>query len=183
MRNIYQSLAHQNLLSCTYTLSEHQCGYIWQIILKWTQFSDRLCSFLMKAVTVVNVWKISLKGHTVKHQTWGVTEGMQGPETGGGRQAPVSTVSTQCTEETNTKRKALPPREKGLWVHSQESQDSTPRKGRKKKFPAHSLTFLQGTRASVVQGDLRGPLPLGCAACHRVCPLPSTFLKALDWLP
>ena len=29
---------------------------------------------------------------------------MQGPERGGGRQAPVSTVSTQCTEETNTKR-------------------------------------------------------------------------------
>lgn len=48
---------------------------------------------------------------------------------------PVSTVSTQCTEETNTKRKALPPREKGLWVHSQESQDSTPRKGQEKEIP------------------------------------------------
>lgn len=58
-----------------------------------------------------------------------------------------------------------------------------PGKNRKKKFRAHSLTFLQRTRASVVQGDLRGPLPLGCAACHRVCPLPSTLLKALDWLP
>lgn len=82
------------------------------------------------------------------------TEGMQGPERGGGRQAPVSTVSTQCIDETNTKKKALHPGEKGLWVHSQESQDSTPGKDRKKKFPAHSRTFLQGTRASVVQGDL-----------------------------
>ena len=71
-----------------------------------------------------------MKGHRVKH-----TEGMQGPERGGGRQAPVSTVSTQCTDETNTKRKALPPGEKGLWVHSQESQDSTPRKGQEKEVP------------------------------------------------
>lgn len=84
----------------------------------------------MKAVTAVNVWKVNLKGHRVKH-----TEGMQGPERGGGRQAPVSTVSTQCTDETNTKRKALPPGEKGLWVHSQESQDSTPRKGQEKEVP------------------------------------------------
>ena len=58
---------------------------------------------------------------------------MQGPERAGGRQAPASTVSTWCTEETNTKRKALPPGEKGLWAHSQESQDSTPRKGQEKK--------------------------------------------------
>lgn len=60
---------------------------------------------------------------------------MQGPERAGGRQAPVSTVSTRCTEETNTKRKALPPGEKGLWVHIQESQDSAPRKGQEKEIP------------------------------------------------
>lgn len=82
----------------------------------------------MKAVTVVNVWKISLKGHAVKHQDVRSYRGHAGP-------CFHCEKHTQCTEETNTKRKALPPQEKGLWVHSQESQDSTPRKGQEKEIP------------------------------------------------
>ena len=78
--------------------------------------------------------KDKLEGPQREASGQGAPEGTQGPRESWW-QAPVSAVSTQCFKETNTKRKALPPPDKGLWVHIRESQDSTPRKGQEKETP------------------------------------------------
>lgn len=100
---------------------------------------------------------------------------------GEGWQAPVPSEGTQCFEEKNTKRKALPPRGR---THIQESQDSAPRRGKERKLPTLNLTFLWGTRASVVEGeDPWGPLPLGCGVCLWRCSPPLKLSQGTGLAP
>lgn len=165
-------------------LSEwHQRGYIWQILLKWTQVSDRLCFPLMNAVTTLTVWKIRLKGHNGKHEGKELQSAHRGPGRGGG--GPLFPLWAHNASKKRTQRG----RHSLLWTRVfgftfGNHKTAHPGKDRKRKLPTHSLTFLWGTRACVVQGeDPWGPLPLGCVLCRWGCPLPWGLLKALDWLP
>lgn len=126
----------------------------------------------MNAVTTVTVWKIRLKGHNGKHEGKELQSAHRGPGRGGG--GPLFPLWAHNASKKRTQRG----RHSLLWTRVfgftfGNHKTAHPGKDRKRKLPTHSLTFLRGTRACVVQGeDPWGPLPLGCVLCRWGCPLP-----------
>lgn len=190
IRNDYQIPPHQNVLRCTYILSEqHLSGYIWQILLKWTQFSDRWCFPWRKVVTIVKVLKDKLEGPQLTISGHGATYGMhRRPGRPGERrwQAPVCAESTQCCQGDTTRRGRLSlfqGRDLGLifWNHK------TPHPGQKskRKLPTHSLSFLQRTRKWSMRTTAPGmrkevclwelPISFKLAQGTGLPPLPPTY--------
>lgn len=107
------------------------------------------------------------------------TQGPGGSGVVGGCGSPVSAVSKQCYEETNTKRKVLPLQGQGLWVNVQETQDTTPKRSKENKTPyrVQAPSKRQGQC-----GQKRGRMEMRKFADEDTH-FPSSLLKAPDQLP